>query len=280
MTRLIGQLHKMQPRIDDPIVYDFVLKADDNLIDGLPALNDLLGATITLEHHGKLNCINCNREIKKTFNQGYCFPCVQRLAACDLCIVKPANCHFSKGTCREPEWAKSHCFKPHIVYLANSSGIKVGVTREINIPYRWIDQGAVQSLAIMRVNSRYQAGLIEQLIAKHINDKTDWRKMLRSVPEAIDLFAKRDELFSMLAPQIQKIASQFKFGDIEILTSESVNNFNYPILAYPQKINSLCFNKQAKITDKLLGIKGQYLIFQDGVINLRKYTGYEISLEY
>ncbi len=279
MTKYTGQLHKMASKADDPVHYSFVLKQDGGNLNELPGANTLLGNTLQLHFTGNIHCIACKRAITKTFNQGYCFPCVKKLAACDMCIVKPETCHFDKGTCREPEWGLAHCFIPHIVYLANSSGLKVGITREIQVATRWIDQGAVQTLPILRVQSRLQAGLLEQEFAKHVKDKTDWRKMLMAANALEDLPAKRDELFSTLATKIQEIASKFKFGDIEMLTAEPVQTFNYPVLEYPQKINSLCFHKAPTIKDKLLGIKGQYLMFASGVINLRKYTGYEIAIE-
>ncbi len=280
MTKHTGQLHKMQVKNDDPVSYSFILKDSGQILNGLPVINELLGSTITLTHTGKINCINCNRLIKKTYNQGYCFPCMQKLAACDLCILKPENCHYAAGTCREPQWGLEHCFQPHLVYLANSSALKVGLTREINMPSRWIDQGAIQALSIMRVKSRFQAGLIEVAIKKTTSDRTDWRKMLKGTTDRIDMARHRDEILSSTCQDIQDIASKFTFGDIEILTSEPEYNFNYPVLEYPSKIVSISLEKTPHITDKLLGIKGQYLIFANGVINLRKYTGFEISIEY
>lgn len=279
MTKYTGHLHKMTTEVKEPIRYSLTLKSQEATLVDLPHLNEFIGHRLHLQFTGNINCINCQRAIKKTYNQGYCYPCLQKLAACDLCILKPENCHFDKGTCREPEWALSHCFTPHIVYLANSSGLKVGITREANLMTRWIDQGASQTLAIMRVQSRLQAGLLEQAIAKHVKDKTDWRAMLRSTPPEVNLKDARDEIFNKVATDIQRIAAKFKFGDIEILTSEKAHKFAYPVLEYPTKISSLCFDKNATISDTLLGIKGQYLIFASGVINLRKYTGYEILME-
>lgn len=278
MTKFLGQLHKMKATSGDPIQYAFVLQQDGVLIEGLPAVNDLLGKKLSLSFTGNIACVGCKRKISKSFNQGYCYPCLKKLAACDMCILKPENCHYERGTCREPQWGLANCFIPHIVYLANSSGIKVGITKENTLQTRWIDQGAVQAIPILRVRSRFQAGLLETAIAKLVKDKTDWRKMLRGNNEPQDLLAKRNEIFFEVAPKIQEIAGKFTFGDIEILTSEPLHDINYPVLQYPEKITSLCFHKTPEITDTLLGIKGQYLIFASGVINLRKYTGYEIAI--
>jgi hypothetical protein len=261
-----------------PVEYSFNLVTADGKAIAPVSVNGFLGKTLNLEFSGKISCIACKRNIKKTYNQGYCFPCVQTLAACDMCIVKPETCHHHKGTCRESDWGLANCFIPHIVYLANSSGLKVGVTRETQVPKRWIDQGATQALPIMRVQSRHQAGLLEITFAKHLNDKTDWRKMLKSVAEPVDLKAERDSLFVRFASEIQKIAAQFKFGAIEMLTAEPEKVLTYPVLEYPSKITSLCLDKTPKISGVLQGVKAQYLIFDQGVINLRKYTGYEVSV--
>lgn len=274
MTQFGGQLFKMAVSGTDPVEYSFVLAGCANA----PKVNGFLGKRLSLNFTGKITCINCQRATKKSFQQGHCFPCMQRLAACDMCILKPATCHHHHGTCREHDWGLAHCFVPHIVYLANSSGLKVGVTRETQIPTRWIDQGATQALPIMRVQSRYQAGLLEVEFAKLVADKTDWRKMLKGANADLDLAAKRDELIGELVAAVQNVAAKFPFGDIEILTAEKVVDIKYPVLEYPQKITSLDFDKTPEISGVLQGIKAQYLIFNAGVINLRKYTGYEIQI--
>ncbi len=280
MTQRVGHLEKMAVQAADPVQYSLVLKNNNVIEPDLPIVNTLLGTNLTLHSTGKINCIACNRSITKTYQQGYCFPCARKLARCDMCILRPENCHFHKGTCREPGWGLANCFIPHVVYLANNSGLKVGLTRETNIPMRWIDQGAVQSLAIMRVQSRFQAGLLESAFAKHIADKTDWRKMLRGISVDIDLPAARNDLLQRCAASIQQIAGKFKFGEIEILTAEPINSFNYPVLQYPERVTTLNFDKIPEINGTLFGIKGQYLLFDCGVINLRKYTGYEIRVSY
>lgn len=275
MTKYCGQLSKMAVRADSPVQYSFVL---DNSSDS-PSVNSFLNKKLKVKFTGKIKCIGCGRAIKKSYQQGYCFPCTQSLAACDFCILKPERCHYEQGTCREPEWGLKHCFVPHIVYLADSSGVKVGLTRETQVPIRWIDQGAAKALPILRVQSRWQAGLLEVAFAEKVADKTDWRKMLRGPNGEADLQATRDKLFGELATDVQEIAGKFSLGDIEILTNESVQTFEYPVLEYPQKISSLNLDKTPEIEGILKGVKGQYLIFEHGVINIRKYTGYEVEIE-
>ncbi|HEY5141320.1 MAG TPA: DUF2797 domain-containing protein, partial [Methylococcales bacterium] len=174
-----GPLKKMHTRLDSPVQYDLPL-GDQSIV-----LNPLIGKPIKLTYTGHIFCVHCNRSIKKSFNQGYCYPCFIALAQCDMCIMKPETCHYEAGTCREPDWGLAFCFQPHIVYLANSSGIKVGITRKTQIPTRWLDQGAVQALPVFKVQSRYAAGLIEVAIAKHVSDKTSWQQMLKNHGEPI-----------------------------------------------------------------------------------------------
>jgi hypothetical protein len=191
--------------------------------------------------------------------------------------VKPELCHFAKGTCRDAEWALSHCMQDHIVYLANSSGIKVGITRHTQMPTRWIDQGATQALPMYRVASRHISGLVEVIIKNHVADKTDWRKMLKGDPEPLELAAQRDNLFVQCEKEIKQLTGTLPDNSIRILPAETITCIEYPVLEYPAKVTSLSFDKMINVTGVLLGIKGQYLILDSGVINIRKYGGYEIE---
>lgn len=270
-----GSLKKMHTRLNQdrskPVLYELPLG------DQLIALNPLLGKSIKLVYSGKILCLHCNRPIKKSFNQGYCYPCFTTLAQCDMCIMKPETCHYEAGTCREPEWGKEFCFQPHVVYLANSSSIKVGITRQTQIPTRWIDQGAVQALPIFKVQSRYISGLIEIAIAKHVSDKTSWQQMLKSKAEPIDLIAKRDELIAVCEPELTEITQRFEQQAIEILADEPIVDIHFPVDNYPVKIKSFNLDKNPEVSGVLHGIKGQYLLLDTGVINIRKFTGYEVE---
>lgn len=262
-------------------------KMETSLIDGLAHyklgeidLNPLIGQELRLVFKKEILCTNCHKLIKKTYSGGYCYPCSLKLAEADMCILRPELCHFARGTCREPLWGTANCMIPHFVYLANSSGLKVGITRWTQIPTRWIDQGAVQGLPIMKVSSRFQSGMFEKLLASEVNDKTDWRKMLKGQIEEIDLEEKRDELFELLGESLDSMEGEFGAGEIEILEDASVTTINYPVLTYPEKVASQGFDKNEVVGGRLLGIKGQYLIFNSGVINIRSHTGYKIDLEY
>ena len=244
------------------------------------SLNEHLGQVLRLHFSKEINCTHCGNLIKKAYNGGYCYPCSIKLAECDMCILKPELCHFAKGTCREPSWGEANCLIPHYVYLANSSGLKVGITRSTQVPTRWIDQGAVAALPILKVSTRHQSGIFEKLFASEINDKTDWRKMLKGNIEEIDLEEKRDELFELFGESIDAMESELGSNQIEILENEKITHINYPVLQYPEKVSSLSLDKHPIVGGILQGIKGQYLLFDTGVINIRSHTGYKIELEY
>jgi len=270
-----GQLRKMRARLEPdsskPVQYELPLT------DQFIALNPLLGKPIKLTYTGRIFCVHCNRQIKKSFNQGYCYPCFISLAQCDMCIMKPETCHYAAGTCREPSWGEEFCFQPHFVYLANSSGIKVGITRQTQIPTRWIDQGAVQALPIFKVQSRYISGLVEVVIAKHVSDKTSWQQMLKNHVTPIDLTAKRDELVAVCKLELAEITQRFGQEEIEFLAHEKTVDINFPVDSYPVKIKSFNFDKNPEVSGVLHGMKGQYLLLDTGVINIRKFSGYEVE---
>lgn len=268
---ILGNLEKMRTEIATPVQYKL------HLGEETVYLNKLLGKKISLNFTGQINCIQCGRKINKSFQQGYCFPCLQRLQECNLCMIHPEKCNYYKGGCNPNDWVHSNCGQNHIIYLANSSGLKVGITRSSQIPTRWIDQGATQALPIFEVSNRYQAGTIEMVLKSFVADKTDWRKMLKGIAAYIDLINARDEIISKAIKQIEEIAKKYSESEIARLENQDVTTINYPVLEYPTKFNSLSFDKTSKIDATLLGIKGQYLIFDIGVINIRKFGGYKVE---
>lgn len=241
-----------------------------SMMDGELDLNSLLGHKITLRFLEKINCVHCGREIKKSFAQGFCYTCFRSVPEADLCLMKPETCHFDKGTCRDPQWGLKHCFVQHTVYLANSSGLKVGITRANNEQTRWLDQGASQALPIARVSKRILAGVFEANLRKYVSDRTNWRLLLKQNAEPMDLLAKRDELLSYIPNDLV----------YDSLFEESVRTFKYPLLEYPKKIATYDLLKSPLVEGVLLGIKGQYLLFEQGVLNVRKFAGCTVSFDY
>ena len=266
-----GHLAKMDVQLADTVQYQLPL--DDQRI----ALNDLIGHSIRLEHKGDIHCIHCGRRTKKSFSQGYCYPCFTKLPQCDTCIMSPEKCHFHHGTCRDSQWGEKYCFTDHFVYLANSSGVKVGITRGTQLPTRWIDQGATQGLPIFRVQTRYQAGLIEDCIREHVADKTSWQKMLKGNAEMADLAAIRDDLLIKSESGLELLEQEFGLQALQRLYNETTTEIHFPVTRFPEKVKSFNLDKAPLVEGELQGIKGQYLILDTGVINIRKYTGYNIE---
>jgi len=237
---------------------------------GEVCMNDLTGKKITLAFQHEIHCIHCGRLIKKTYAQGYCYPCFIKLPETDTCIIHPEKCQAHLGISRDMGWSKDHCLQDHYVYLAVTSGLKVGVTRAAQVPARWIDQGAARALRIAKTPNRYLAGTIEVFLKNHLADKTNWRNMLTPHEhEQINLFAEKEHL----SPLLEKDFGEYLYEDPQITT------IRYPVLSYPVKIRSVSLDKQDTIHATLTGIKGQYLLFDTGeVINIRKHGGYVITL--
>lgn len=259
-----GQLHKMKSGLHDQVHYTLILDGTEIL------MNDLLGKTITLEFTGVIKCVNCGRVTKKSFGQGFCYPCFMNAPENAECIVRPELCqgHLHKG--RDVQWELDHHVQPHYVYLALSSDVKVGVTRTIQVPTRWIDQGASEAIILAETPYRQLAGLIEVELKKHLSDKTNWQRMLKNeILQGIDLRERKE------------LASHFLPGELKqyVTTDNMVTELKYPVLRYPQKVKSLNFEKSPVISGALSGIKGQYLIFDDGsVLNVRNQSGYVVNL--
>ncbi len=270
MQQMKGSLRKLKGTLNSAVEYSF------RLDEGEIPLADALGKKVLLSFEGVINCIQCGRKSSKSFQQGYCYPCYRRLMECNLCIIHPERCRVEEGGCPKDDWAHAHCHQSHIIYLANSSGLKVGITRETQVPTRWIDQGACQAIPIFKVSNRYQAGAIEVAMKAYVADKTNWRKMLKNDVEVIDLCERRDQLLSEAQADIDKVVKGFSAGAVERLNEEPIS-LDYPVLEYPTKVSSLSLDKQPEIEGQLMGIKGQYFILDNGVLNIRKFGGYQVS---
>ncbi len=264
-----GRLRKMPADAGHPVSYSIAVG------DTRIPLNELLGYSIELDFDGVIRCINCDRKTNKSFSQGYCFPCFRKLAACDSCIMSPEKCHYHEGTCREPEWGETHCMIEHVVYLANSSGLKVGITRGTQVPTRWIDQGAVEAVPMMRVATRQLAGFVEVACKQYVADRTNWRAMLKGDVPELDLIEERKRMLANIADDVAEL--QAKYGEESIKpVDENSLSLSYPVEVWPEKVKTHNLDKTPSAAGTLQGIKGQYLILDSGVINIRKYTGYEV----
>jgi hypothetical protein len=232
-------------------------------------LNPHIGKLMGLKWAGTITCIECGRKTRKSYDQGHCFVCSRDLPQNAMCSFRPELCVHEKGNEADREFWRTHCNVDHFVYLSLTSGVKVGITRHTNIPGRWIDQGATSGLIIARVPERVISGQIEVVLAKQFADKTNWRKMLKGEAKEVDLLALRDEAQQLFPEALKGYA----------VTDEQVQRFVYPVESVPEKITSHNLDKAPEFTDRLTGIKGQYLIFATRVINLRKYAGYHIEFD-
>ncbi len=235
-------------------------------------LNDLIGKQVSLIWDGSIFCQSCFSSIKKTFGEGFCFKCFSSAPEATECTIRPELCRAHLGEGRNVEWEEKNHNQPHIVYLAASDKVKVGVTRLTQVPTRWIDQGASKAIFLAETPNRYEAGILEVALKEYFSDKTNWQRMLKNeIDESIDLVDEKWTLYESLPEDLKVYFSE----------NDDVTILDYPVINFPSKIKSLSFDKANVIEGLLTGIKGQYLIFQDGkVLNIRKHTGYSIQIEY
>src|SRR6478609_2655087 len=258
-----GVLSKMQTEFSNPIQYYLVFE------NSFLSLNQLLDKSIEINFIG-YQCLNCGKK-KKIFRQGFCYDCFMSSAAAGDWIMKPelSTAHLGIED-RDLAYEEQVQLQPHIVYLALSSEVKVGVTRKTQVPTRWIDQGASQAISIVEVPNRYLAGITEVALKNYYADKTNWRKMLQNDVVHMDLIAEKLKVESLIPAEVQEFYH---------LDKNDLYEMHFPVLNYPQKIASLSLDKTPHYSGKLIGIKGQYLIFEDGtVFNVRGYEGYAVSI--
>ena len=260
-----GNLRKMRTELVEPVRYTLVMGEDQVL------MNDLIGQEVRFKFEGRINCVNCGVLTKKAFGQGFCYPCFMNSPANAECIVRPELCEGHLGLGRDPEWEEKHHNQPHIVYLALTDKVKVGVTRETQVPTRWIDQGAWKTIIVAETPYRQLAGEIEVFLKEFVSDKTSWQRMLKDErDEEVNLLEEKEELLDQMDEELGQYYSE----------DDTVTEIVYPVLAYPEKVKSLNFDKTPELGGRLVGIRGQYLIFEGGfVVNVRRFSGYWVELE-
>lgn len=261
-----GPIRKMYTNLGEEVTYK--LPIGEDLID----MNQLIGQEISLNYQHQILCIKCGRETVKSFNQGFCYPCFRDAPEAAGWIIHPEKSTAHLGIeDRDLEFEKSVQLQPHVVYLSLTSDVKVGITRGTQVPTRWIDQGAVKAIKLAETPNRYLAGMIEVSLKAHFDDKTNWRKMLMNLHPDVDLIAKKKEVVHLLDAEYRQY----------IETKDVVLDINFPVTSYPVKLKSIGFDKVPEYTGILKGIKGQYLLFENGIVlNIRKHGGYVVSLIY
>lgn len=262
--QLSGVLTKMQTEISGTVQYYLVFS------HGFLHLNQVLNQTIQITHTG-FECLECHKS-KKIFRQGFCYECFMKSASAGDWIMRPelSTAHLDIED-RDLEYEKKVQLQPHVVYLALSSEVKVGVTRKTQIPTRWIDQGAIAAIPVVEVPNRFLAGITEVALKNYFSDKTNWQKMLKNDFEMVNLESERNKLENKLPSEVQHLYEQ-QYFDVFLI--------DYPVLQYPTKIKSLNLTNQNQYSGKLIGIKGQYLIFEDGtVFNVRTFEGFVVNIK-
>ena len=257
-----GVLTKMKTENGDPIQY-FLIFENDFL-----NINQLLNKNISIELI-KFQCLNCGLDLK-IFRQGYCYDCFYKIPQAADWVIHPelSTAHLNKED-RDLEYEKKVQLQPHIVYLANSSNIKVGVTRKSQVPTRWIDQGAHEAIEFVEVPNRYLAGITELALKEKVSDKTNWRTMIKNEIKDEDLLEWKQKLTVLIPDE----ASEY------IIENNKETHLNFPVLKYPLKPKSLNLDKTPKFDGVLKGIKGQYLLFEDDtVFNIRSNEGYVVKI--
>jgi len=252
----------MQTEFVSPIQYYLVFK-DDFL-----NVNQLLNKKISISFDG-YQCLNCGKA-KKIYRQGFCYDCFFEIPQAADWIIKPelSKAHLNIED-RNLEYEKAVQLKPHIVYLANSSNVKVGVTRKTQVPTRWIDQGAHEAIEIVEVPNRYLAGITEVALKNYVGDKTNWRTMLKNEIDDEDLVDWRNKLKQYIPEEAKEY----------FIENNSETHMDFPVLQYPKKLKSLNLVKNLNYEGVLKGIKGQYLIFEDDtVFNVRSNEGIVVNI--
>lgn len=258
-TSLDGQAHYILPVVD---ILEYT---------GTFYMNPLVGESIRIQFEHEIHCIETGKKIKKTMGEGLSYEAFMNSPMASPSIVRPELSRIHEGIAlRDAVWEEEHHNKPHYVYLSRTSDIKVGVTRTLNVPSRWIDQGATEAIILAETPYRQLAGLIEVSLKEHMADKTNWQLMLKNTClDSTDLAEKKNQVLDFLPEEYH----DFVFDD------DTITTISYPVLSYPEKIKSLKLDTSPTIEGKLAGIKGQYLLFDDGrVLNIRSHSGYKVTL--
>ncbi|APD92489.1 hypothetical protein BM525_19240 (plasmid) [Alteromonas mediterranea] len=242
------------------------------IADKLIPMNALIGKQVTLTCIGTLNCVHCDASTHTLHKQGYCKTCADTLQEVADCNLKPERCRHETGSCANP----------HFIYLSHTGSAKVGITRNVDtvVSSRWIDQGATTAVPIIKTKNRNIAGIIEVFMKDYISDRTNWRKMLADVPFSPDIEEERISLKGVVQRYIDKLNARFGSEVAQWLEDADIVGIKYPVNAYPEKVKAIAFNIGQEMTLTLEGIKGQYLIFSDVVMNVRKFAGYNFTLSY
>ena len=261
---LEGNLSKLSSKWSEPIQYTMELN------EHVVSLNEMIGKKLEIKFSGRINCVVCGNQTKKSFNHGFCYNCFQMAPQADESVFNPELSKAQFGVSRDMEWSEKNDLIDHILYLSLTNDLKVGVTRHHQIPTRWIDQGADAAIAVAKTPNRHIAGVMEKYLKQFYKDKTDWRKMLKNEKEGeYNLVEEKKSLMDKLPMELKRY----------ILPENEVRNFVYPVTGFPTKVTSVNLLKTPELEGELKGIKGQYLYLdQNRVFNVRNHSGYYVTV--
>lgn len=261
-----GILQKMEAIWGNPVQYK--LSVGDIVCE----MNDMVGKKLSIRWQNQIICMHCGKTTRKSFGQGYCYPCFIKIPETEACVLNPEKCQAHLGIARDMTFAQNYCLQDHYVYLALTCNVKVGVTRHSQVPVRWIDQGAWRAIRLAKTPNRYTAGLLEVELKKILPDKTNWRNMLKNVVDnSRNLQTEKQRIAALLPGQLAQY----------LCCDNDITEINYPVVSYPTKPESIDLERMGGISGKLTGIKGQYLLFEGGqCLNVRKHGGYVVELEW
>jgi len=268
---LEGNLRKMATELGETVMYGLRLYDILEPKDIIP-LNEAVGKDISIEFLHEIHCILTGKKIKKAFGEGMSYDAFINSPQASPSIIRPELSRIHEGIAlRDFEWEMKNHMTPHTVYLAQTAGVKVGVTRNTQIPTRWMDQGAIKAIRLAETPYRQAAGIIEVSLKEYISDKTSWQKMLKNEVEERDLVQLKEEMSAIVPTNFKQYLS----------VNDSIVSIHYPVLAYPPKVKSIKLDKVPYLEKKLMGIKGQYLLFDDGtVLNIRSHSGYRVKISW
>lgn len=262
--RFSGPLSKMRTSNIDSLRY--YLELDDDTI----TMNDLIGRTISIHWQGHMIC-SCGKQVTEFFRMNFCRNCFFEKPEAGEAIIRPELSKAHLGIAdRDLEWEKAYQLQPHIVYLANSAGLKVGVTRANQKLTRWADQGAIEAIVLAETPNRYQAGIIEVALKEYLSDKTPWQRMVKGEDPIVDLVDSKSKIRPYLPDEVTSLYS----------LDNTTYRLHYPVNQYSTKVKSVNLQKEGDIEGVLNGIRGQYLLFEDGrVMNIRSHEGFVVDFE-
>ena len=269
----VGNVRKMGSSVDihGHVTYQW---CGADVLDPLEtiSLEPWIGKHVQVTFDGIIHCSETGKRIKKTYGDGLSYDAFMKSPLACPSIIRPELSRIHEGIAlRDEEWERANHLQPHVVYISQTSHLKVGVTRATNVPSRWVDQGAVGGIVLANAPYRQLAGEIEVALKSMMSDRTHWRAMLLEVNlDGEALLDAKEECLETLGLTYESF-----FED-----SDEITALRYPVLTYLPKVTSSKLDKRPCISGRLVGIKGQYLMFEDGQVwNVRAHAGYRVSVE-